>query len=178
MNVMRWGASMLQRTSPAGLILLGAGLALAMPPVRRGLRSTAVAAIRGAMTVSESIQETFSGLREGMDDIMTEARGGDGADDQPCTFLEAARTHGRRAAVAVAGGAMAARDEWKSIISEARYAREEDEHEGIRALVDEDAVDTIRNAEMDVDEGRPADPDIGGMGTDSAKPRRSRTKAH
>lgn len=186
MNVMRWGASMIQRTSPAGLILLGAGLALTLPPVRRGLRSSAVAAIRGVMTVSESVQETLSGMREGMENIVSEARGSDGLDDQPCTFLEAARTHGRRAAVAVAGGAMAARDEWKSIISEARDARagDEDIHDEIRVLIEEDAVDTVRHsAELDVSEGAQVvedglDPDIEDIGPDASNPKRPRVKTH
>jgi len=128
MNVLRWGANMIEGASPGGLILVGTMLAIASPPVRRGLRSAAVTATRGVMMVVGAIQGTAATFRENIEDIAAEAKSpinpaSDDESEENCTIAKAAKNHGHRLAVAATAGAMAIRDEMRGIVEEAKYGQ-------------------------------------------------------
>lgn len=74
MFIMRSISRIIERTSPTGLIIGGAVLALSLPPVRNLLRSTAVTAIAGALTLSERFQDMLASGRGEMEDIVLEAK--------------------------------------------------------------------------------------------------------
>lgn len=73
MFIMRSISRVIERTSPAGLIIGGAVIALSLPPVRNLLRSAAVTAVAGALTLSERAQNIIASGREGVKDILREA---------------------------------------------------------------------------------------------------------
>jgi hypothetical protein len=128
MNVLRWGANMLENTTPVGLILAGAVLAMASPPVRRGVRSAAVMATRGVLMAAGAVQTTVAAVREDLEDVVAEAQTpADPASDaaeSDCTMVKAARNHGRRLAVTAAAGALAVRDGLQGIVEEARSGQQ------------------------------------------------------
>ena len=128
MNVLRWGTGMIENTSPLGLILAGTVLAMASPPVRKGLRSAAVMTTRGVLTAAGAVQTTYANFRENMEDVVADAQSpvndsSDGAEDN-CTISMAAKNHGRRFAVTAAAGVLAFRNEVQGIVEEARSGRE------------------------------------------------------
>jgi phosphopantothenate synthetase len=65
---------MLERTSPAGLLVGGAVLALSIPPVRRALRSAAVSITAGMLTLTERVQNMMATGREELEDLVVEAK--------------------------------------------------------------------------------------------------------
>lgn len=129
MNVLRWGVHALEKTTPAGLIIAGTALVLACPPIRRRLRLAAVAAARGTLTVTAALHAGMMNLREGMEDLVAEAKDCTAEMTEQSTetchdFAQAFKRQGRRVAVTATGGVMAFRDELKSIFDEARSERE------------------------------------------------------
>ncbi|MBP2662086.1 MAG: hypothetical protein H6Q71_34 [Firmicutes bacterium] len=124
MNVLRWGTKIIENASPAGLILAGTALALTTPPFRRKLRGVAVMATRGVLVATETVQNTALTLREGLEDIVAEAKASSDplAEDEKnkCTLTTAVKNHGRRLAVTAAAGALAVRDEFNNIVEEAK----------------------------------------------------------
>lgn len=85
MNILRWGANIVRNISPAGLILAGTMLVIASPPLRRGLRTAAVTAMRGVLTAAGTVQGTMSSCRERLEDIAAEAQN---EQDSPWNGLE------------------------------------------------------------------------------------------
>ena len=126
MNVLRWGANMIQETSPAGLIFAGALLSLTSPPVRQRLRSAAITATRGVLVAASTVQGTAASMRKGMEDIVTEAKTptDHSAVEERCTLLTASKNSGRRLAVMAATSAMAVREGFQSILEDAKNHHE------------------------------------------------------
>lgn len=137
MNMLRWGSRVLQQSSPAALIVGGAALAMTLPPVRRGLRATAVLATRGVLMVADKINYLGASLQESAEDLLAEARepmlgAGEAMQDKWDEFRSQAKQRHRKLAVAAAGGYLAAkervdtlRDNWDSIVEEARQSNDE-----------------------------------------------------
>jgi len=135
MNIMSLG-SRLYQASPTGVIMAGAALTLALPPVRRGIRSTAIMAARGLYQASNSVSELGSKVKDGFVNIVVEAKH---SDQQAVTdprkerlhnLREKSRFHRRRFAVATASGVLAVADkakllrgELQSIIDEAKVSQ-------------------------------------------------------
>ncbi len=120
MDVIGMGSRMvgrMSRMSPAGMLLVGGAAIFAFPAVRHGLRSAAVMTTRGVLAVADTLQGTAASMREGVEDIVAEARA---ASEEQRTFLETAKAHGRRAAINAAAGAMAVREGLRNIVEEAR----------------------------------------------------------
>lgn len=115
-------AGRMSRISPAGMLLAGGAAVLAFPAVRHGLRSAAVMTTRGVLAVTDTLQSTAASVREGMEDIVAEARA---ASEEERTFMTTARAHGRRMAINAAAGAMAVREGLRDIVEAAREARSE-----------------------------------------------------
>lgn len=88
MLLIRSVSRMIERTSPTGLIIGGAILALSIPTVRRALRSTAVSVVAGALTLSERIQNMVASGREGLEDVMIEAKMSQIAGDMEISPIE------------------------------------------------------------------------------------------
>jgi hypothetical protein len=124
MNVLRWGVNIMENTSPIGLVLAGTVLAMASPPVRKGVRSAAVMATRGLLTAAGAVQTTIAAFRENMKDVVAEAQTpadfSSGTAPDSCTLAKAAKSHGRRLAVTAAAGALAVRDGLHGIVEEAK----------------------------------------------------------
>ncbi len=128
MNIMR----LLSRTSPSAFLVTGAVLALSFPPVRRGLRSVAVLATRGILSVTDQMKNHHEKLKARMDDIVTEARQPgecpvEAATEKIDTLRRTVKGHGRRLAVATAAGVLSVadkakplRDDLRSIVDEAK----------------------------------------------------------
>ncbi|SMC99712.1 hypothetical protein [Sporomusa malonica] len=130
MNVLRWGSQMLARTTPTGLILTGATLAIALPIVRRGLRSTALLATKGVLAITDQTKGVIARFKEDAEDFMAEAR-----TTQQNTASEIAeeldqvrhhaRRHRRRLMAATATGVVAISDKAKELKHELRDAIDE-----------------------------------------------------
>ncbi len=125
MDMLGWGARMAGRMSPAGLFLMGGAAALAFPSVRHGLRSVAVVTTRGVLTVTDAVHGSVAAVREGMEDIVAEARAAkEGLATGEESLMATARDHGRRLAVGTAAGMMAVGEGLRDIVEEARASRE------------------------------------------------------
>jgi hypothetical protein len=128
MNIIR----LLSKTSPTALLITGAALTLSFPPIRHGLRSAAVLAARGILSITDEMKNHSGKLKEGMNNIVAEARQPiacpvEGAADKIDTLRRKVRTHGRRLAVATAAGVLSVadkakplRDDLRSIVGEAK----------------------------------------------------------
>ncbi|MBP2662081.1 MAG: hypothetical protein H6Q71_29 [Firmicutes bacterium] len=62
--MLRYGSRILQGVAPLGLVVGGITLALAIPGVRKGLRSVAVTGIAGVLSGVESIKSIGREARE------------------------------------------------------------------------------------------------------------------
>lgn len=129
MNVLRWGTNMIEGASPAGLIIAGAMLAVAFPPVRKTLRGAAVMATRGVLTAADTVKDSVAMMRGEVQDMVAEARGplAGAAAATPTDgrrLIRGVRRRGRRMAVTAAAGALAMREGLQDIIAEARNSRE------------------------------------------------------
>lgn len=133
MNIFHIGSRMLSRSSPVLLAATGAAVVLAFPPVRRGLRSAAVLATKGALMVSDKVKDAAAKMRENAESIMQEAREKEDCND-PCPAVKAVGTSvknkSRKMAVSTTAGLLAlkeqaksAREEWNSIVNEAKELR-------------------------------------------------------
>lgn len=123
MNMIGIGSKMINRMSimsPAGMILVGGAAALAFPAVRHGLRSAAVIATRGVLAAAGTVQSTAASVREGMEDIIAEARA---ASEDRHPFMTSASARGRRLAINAAAGALAVHEGLRNIVEEAREER-------------------------------------------------------
>lgn len=155
MNILSFGSRLIQRTSPVGLIAGTVALALAIPPVRRGLRSVAVLAAGGILSASDEAKKLAAQSRESLQDIMSEAKGENCCPS--CDFSTEAdevRSAPRKLAVAATMGVLAARDkaktaidhasnQFQSIVDEAKAGKQTDAdqekpiHDGLEAGPDE-----------------------------------------
>lgn len=133
MNILHIGSRMISRSSPMLLAATGAVMVLAFPPVRRGLRSAAVLATKGALIVSDGVKEAAAKMRENAESIVQEAREMEGS-DCPCTAVKSmgasVKNKSRKMAVSTTAGllsvkdrAKSAREELKSIVNEAKERR-------------------------------------------------------
>ena len=119
-NFIRWGSRVLTRSSPTMLIATGAALALALPPVRKGLRSAAILTTRGFLNITDQIQHIGTTMKEELEDFVAEARESttqptDTLSEQFKRLKHGTRSQFRRIAVTVTGGALAASDQAKSL---------------------------------------------------------------
>lgn len=129
MNILRWGANVVEVSSPAGLIVAGAMLAVAFPPVRKTLRGAAVMATRGVLKAADAVKDSTAMIREGLKDMVAEARGPlAGGAAEPTRdgrrIIRGIRRHGRRLAITAAAGALAVHEGLHAIVAEARDSRE------------------------------------------------------
>ncbi len=120
MNIMRLGSRVIESSSPVALIATGAAIAVAFPPVRRGLRSAAVLTTRGALALADSVKELGVQIKESTADIVSEARDIDNTPQEAIAgtmdcLKHTAKKQGRRVAVATAAGALALSDKAKSL---------------------------------------------------------------
>ncbi len=132
MNILRYGTQLMQQATPAGVILTGAAVALAVPQVRHGFRSVAVLIAGGILQVTDQAKVSLAHAKEQMSNFVAEAQ------DKQCdhedgwqSLKDTAREHRHRLAVATAAGVLtvtdkanAMRDEFDSIMEEARNARD------------------------------------------------------
>lgn len=112
MNVLRWGSHMLARTTPTGLILTGAAIALTMPIVRRGLRATALLATKGVLTITDQAKGAIAKIKENAEDFVAEARTEENATSERIAenwdkIRHRAKRHRRRLIAATATGVVA-----------------------------------------------------------------------
>jgi hypothetical protein len=122
MNILRFGSHLLRRSSPFGIILGGAVLALAIPPVRQGFRTVAVAATRGILSITDEAKKITSTSRENMRDIISEAKDSENCCPSCSSFTEGLadlKTKPRRLAVATTMGVLSVSDKAKSLYKDA-----------------------------------------------------------
>lgn len=119
MNILRWGSGLLERTTPAGLMIAGATLALTLPSVRRGLRSAAVLAARGVLSITDEAMSMKDRMAEDTEDLAGESGQKASLKDNWENFKSDVRTQGRRAAVTAAMGALTVSDRAKSFYRDA-----------------------------------------------------------
>jgi len=122
MNILRFGSHLLSRTSPVGIILGGTALALTVPPLRRGLRTVAVLATRGVLSISDEAKRVTKISRENMEDMINEAKDSDTCCPSCSDFTESVadlRTGPHRLAVAATMGALTVSDKAKSLYKDA-----------------------------------------------------------
>lgn len=159
MNIMRLGSRFIESSSPVALIATGAAIAVAFPPVRKGLRSVAVLTTRGALALADSVRGLGNQIKESTADIVSEAREIDNApqeaiaDTMDC-LKHTAKKQGRRVAVATAAGALALSDKAKSlrkkfndVVDEARADLAVESYENNDATSYIDAVDDVDEAQ-------------------------------
>jgi hypothetical protein len=120
MNIMRLGSRFIESSSPVALIATGAAIAVAFPPVRKGLRSVAVLTTRGALALADSIRGLGYQIKESTANIVSEARDIDNTPQEAISetmdcLKHTARKQGRRVAVATAAGALVLSDKAKSL---------------------------------------------------------------
>jgi hypothetical protein len=113
--ILRWGSHILERSTPAALIVGGAAVALTLPPVRRGLRATAVLATRGILMVADKISDVGASLQETAEDLIAEAREPvpgpvDSIRDRWASIRNRAKRNHHKLAVTAAGGYHAAKE--------------------------------------------------------------------
>ncbi len=72
--IFRWGSQMLRSASPLTLFIGGAAAVMMIPAIRRGLRSIAVSAAAGALTVVDGIRNAGETVHQEMHSIVSEAR--------------------------------------------------------------------------------------------------------
>jgi hypothetical protein len=119
-NFIRWGSRVLTRSSPTMLIATGAALALALPPVRKGLRSAAILTTRGFLSITDQIHHIGATMKEELEDFVAEARESttqptDTLSEQFKRFKHGTKSQFRRIAVTVTGGALAVSDQAQSL---------------------------------------------------------------
>lgn len=133
MNILRFGARLISRSSPVLLLAGGAVLALTLTPVRQGLRAVAVQATKGALVVGEGVKNVTARLQAEAAGIVAEARE---SEPRACgrslhSLTTCAKAKGRRMAVATTAGVLAVKEqaealqgEFKGIVEEAKERRE------------------------------------------------------
>ena len=132
MNILRYGTQVIEQATPAGMLLTGAAVALAVPQVRHGFRSAAVLVACGILRAADQVKSTFAHAKEEMSDFVAEAQDKPSCHDENWQSLkDKARKHRHRLAVATAAGvltvsdkATALREEFESIMEEAKNARD------------------------------------------------------
>jgi len=132
MNILRFGSRLLSNASPVGIILGGTALAMAVPPLRQGLRSVAVVATRGVLSIADEAKRVTAVSRESMEDMINEAKDPDTCFPSCTDFKESVadlKTQPRRLAVAATMGALTVSDKAKSLYKDAS--------EQIKNIVDE-----------------------------------------
>lgn len=161
MNIMRLGTRFLNNSSPLTLLATGAAIAIAFPPVRRGLRSAAILTTRGALAVADSVKELGDKIKENTADIVAEARDYSASPQDTLSetvdcIKDTVKNQGRRVAVATTAGALALSDKakrirsnFKDVVEEARANLAESE-DAMDALADEDPDDSPHDS-LDTD---------------------------
>lgn len=122
MNILRFGSNLLARSSPMAIILGGTALALTVPPIRQGLRTLAVAATRGVLSITDEAKRVTSVSRESMEDIMSEAQDPDTCCPSCSDLTESVadlRTTPRRLTVSATMGVLTVSDKAKSLYKDA-----------------------------------------------------------
>ena len=121
MNMLRFGTNIFERSSPVGLIVGGLAVALAIPPVRRGLRALAVTAAGGIITVGEEAKRLAVRTRTDMHDLAGEDQRKDDCPscDDFSEALQEVRSAPRQLAVKATAGVLAVSDKAKSLLDEA-----------------------------------------------------------
>ena len=113
---MRLGSRFIESSSPVALIATGAAIAVAFPPVRKGIRSVAVLTTRGALALADSVRGLGAQIKESTAGIVSEARDIDNTSQEAIAdTMDCFKKQGRRVAVATATGALALSDKAKSL---------------------------------------------------------------
>jgi|GEM_PF-2273310 len=151
MNILNFGAQLLKRTSPVGIILGGAALAMTVPPIRQGLRTVAVAAVRGIVSITDEAKRVTSDSSEDMDDIIKEAKDPDTCCPSCSDLTESVadlKTRPRRLVVAAAMGVLSASDKAKSLYKNASQQVKDivDEAKNTKVSSDPPETETQENA--------------------------------
>jgi hypothetical protein len=122
MNILRFGSELAKRSSPAGIILGGAALVLAVPPVRQGLRAVTVAVVRGILSISAEAKKVTTASRESLEGIISEAKNSDTSYASDLDFTEGVaklKTGSHHFAVAATMGVLTVSDKAKSLYQDA-----------------------------------------------------------
>ncbi|QJW48651.1 hypothetical protein HA075_25210 [bacterium BFN5] len=132
MNVLQWGSRVLTRTSPLGLAVGGAAIALSIPAVRKGLRRTTVIALSGIITATDEAKRLSIQYRQKLHALIDEAKNTEDGKNSCGELAEKLRSQPRRLAVSATAGVLAVSDkakgitnEFKSIVSDAKSLRDQ-----------------------------------------------------
>ena len=135
MNIFQFGSRVLSRTSPLGLAVGGAVLALSIPAVRKGLRKTTVVALSGIISVTDEAKRVSAHSRQKLHAFVNEIKQGE-CGDSCQEITRKIRSKPRKLAVAATAGVLTisdkakglatqATDEFKSIVADARSLRDQ-----------------------------------------------------
>lgn len=73
MKILEVASKSLAEASPLTLLLVGVGAWLVFPSLKKGLRTTAVAATKGVIGVTDSVTKFANNVSEGISDVVAEA---------------------------------------------------------------------------------------------------------
>jgi len=122
MNILRYGSHLLAESTPIGLILGATALALTVPAIGKGLRTLAIVATRGVLSISDEAKKFTSDSRESMEDILSEAKNGEICCPSCSDFKESMadlKTKPRRLVVAATVGVLNVSDKAKTLYHDA-----------------------------------------------------------
>lgn len=136
MNILQWGSRVLTRTSPLGLAVGGAAIALSIPAIRKGLRRTTVIALGGIITATDEAKRLSIQSRQKLHALIDEAKNTEDGKNSCGELAEKLRSQPRRLAVSATAGVLAVSDkakgianhathEFKSIVSDAKSLRDQ-----------------------------------------------------
>lgn len=144
MNFMRFGANIIERSSPVGLLAGGLALALAIPPIRRSLRAIAITAVGGVLSISEEAKRITSQSRSNFQGIVAEAKSEDCCPscDDFSDAIQEVRSVPRQMAVKATAGVLAVKEKAKSLLDdtskELHNIVQEAKQEQKKDIIDED----------------------------------------
>lgn len=121
MNILQWGSRVLTRTSPLGLAVGGAAIALSIPAVRKGLRRTTVIALSGIITATDEAKRLSIQSRQKLHALVDEAKNAEGGKTSCGELTEKLRSQPRRLAVSATAGVLAVSDKAKGIANNATH---------------------------------------------------------
>lgn len=121
MSILQWGSRILTRTSPLGLAVGGAVIALSIPAVRKGLRRTSVIALSGIITATDEAKRLSIQSRQKLHALVAEAKNAECQKASCGELAEKLRSQPRRLAVSATAGVLAVSDKAKGIANHATH---------------------------------------------------------